>query len=106
MEQLIYVTTSGSDEAETIIRALLEERLIACANMLPEIRSMYHWKGSIQDDREVAFFAKTTKDLTPKVIERVKELHSYECPCVVAIDIQAGNPDFLKWIGDETGITG
>lgn len=63
---------------------------------------MYRWKGEIQEDQEVAFIAKTRQDLVDSVIERVSAVHSYDCPCVVSIGIDDGNPDFLQWIQDMT----
>jgi periplasmic divalent cation tolerance protein len=100
--QLIYITASSDEEARTIARALVEERLAACANILGAISSIYWWDGKLREDGEVAFIAKTTATLVPRVVERVKALHSYDCPCVVAVPIEAGNAAFLDWIGNQT----
>lgn len=96
----IYVTCATEDEARTIAHSLLKDRLVACVNILPVIQSLYWWNDAMQDDRETAFFAKTTEENMDKVIERVKKLHSYDCPCIVSLPIKKGNPDFLKWIVD------
>jgi len=100
--QWLYVTAANEQEAETIARTLVEERLAACANVLGPMRSFYWWEGKVQDEREVALVLKTRRDLSAAATKRILALHSYSCPCVVALDIDGGNADFLKWIGDET----
>lgn len=100
--QLIYITASSDDEARTIARALVEERLAACANILGAIASIYWWEDALQEDAEVALIVKSTTALVPRIIERVQALHSYDCPCVVALPIEAGNAAFLDWIANET----
>jgi len=101
-KQLIYITASSESEATEIGRALVSERLVACVNIHAPIKSVYWWDGDVQEDAEVALVAKTTEDLVPRVIERVKAAHSYDCPCVVALPIAGGNPAFLEWISKET----
>ena len=98
----LYLTAAERGEAEAIARTLVEERLAACANVLGDIRSFYWWEGEVQDEPEVAFVAKTRPELVDAVVARVKEMHSYSCPCVVALPIAGGNPDFLAWIEAET----
>lgn len=97
----IYITVGKLEEAKHIGRTLVNERLTACVNIVDNIFSMYWWDGEIQEDREVVLIAKTTGSLVPRVIERVKSLHSYSCPCVVALSVEAGNPAFLDWIKTE-----
>jgi len=99
---LVYVTASGIDEARRIARALVESRLAACANIVPSIESVYHWKGSVESGAESVVLLKTRASLVPKLTEAVRAMHSYECPCVVALPMSGGNPDFLKWIAVET----
>ena len=99
---IIYITAPNKEEAEKISRVLLEERLIACANIIDSITSLYWWKGEIQKSGEALLIAKTKESLIDQLIKRVKALHSYECPCIVSFSIAKGNPDFLKWISDET----
>jgi periplasmic divalent cation tolerance protein len=99
---LIYVTAADFDEACQIGATLVDERLVACANILPGMRSIYWWGGAVQEADEVVLTAKTRDDLVPAVIERVKDLHSYECPCVVALPLVDGNADFLSWVAAET----
>ena len=99
----VYVTTGTRDEALAIARAVVAERLAACANVLGELRSLYWWAGKVQDEPETGLILKTRREQTAKLVARVCELHSYECPCVVALPIEGGNPDFLAWIEAETG---
>jgi len=98
----LYVTTRNTDEALAIGRTLVEERLAAGVNILDGLRSLYWWGGAVQDAAEAAFIAKTRSDLVPGLIARVKELHSYKVPCVVALAVVDGNPDFLDWVETET----
>jgi periplasmic divalent cation tolerance protein len=100
--RLIYITASSEEEARTIARTLVEERLAACANILGQIASVYWWEDGLQEDAEVALIVKSTGALVPRIVDRVKALHSYDCPCVVALPIEAGNAAFLEWIGTET----
>lgn len=99
---LVYVTAGSGEEARRIAATLVGERLAACANVLPPIRSVYRWHGEVRDDEEVALLLKTRAALVPRVSARVRELHSYDCPCVVAWPIADGDPAFLQWIHDET----
>jgi periplasmic divalent cation tolerance protein len=99
---MIYVTTKDAKEAEAIGNVLVEERLVACVNIFPGIRSVYRWKGAIERESEAVLVAKTKDALVDRVIERVRALHSYEVPCIEAIPIVNGNPAYLRWINDET----
>ncbi len=98
----VYVTASSAEEAGKIGRALVEARLAACANVLGAIQSYYWWEGAVQEDSEAALVLKTRADLVEALTAKVKELHSYDCPCVVALPIEGGNPAFLAWIDAET----
>lgn len=102
----VYVTASDGDEARRIGRALVEARLAACANVLGEITSIYWWEGEVQEGGEIALIAKTRTELVPALTEKVKALHSYSCPCVVAWPLTAGNKSFLDWVLSETGAAG
>ncbi len=99
---IVYITAPNQEEAERISRILLQERLIACANIIDSVTSLYWWKGEIRKRGEVLLIAKTKESLIDQLIERVKALHSYECPCIVSFPLVKGNPDFLKWISEET----
>lgn len=97
----LYMTAGGRDEALKLGRALVEERLVACVNVFDGATSLYWWDGGVQEDAETIVVAKTRASGVERVVERVKELHSYDCPCVVALPIVGGNPAFVQWIGDE-----
>jgi periplasmic divalent cation tolerance protein len=97
---MAYVSAADADEARRIAKALVEERLAACVNILGHIESVYHWEGGLQRSDEVAFFAKTTEECFDALAARVRELHSYELPCIVAVPLARGEAVFLDWIGD------
>ncbi|MCF8146628.1 MAG: divalent-cation tolerance protein CutA [Deltaproteobacteria bacterium] len=99
---LIYITAGSMDEARGIAKALVSNRLAACANIIDNMNSLYWWNGEIQEEREVILIAKTVESLVPEVIDKVKSMHSYECPCIVSLPIIEGNPAFLEWIEKET----
>ncbi len=98
----VYVTASTRDEALKIGRAVVQERLAACANVIDGLTSVYWWEGAVQEDPEAALVLKTRADLLEPLAARIRELHSYTCPCVVALPVLGGNPDFLAWIREET----
>ena len=98
----LYMTARDKAQAEAIGRRLVEERLAACVNILDGVRSLYWWDGAVQESSEAALIAKTVRSLAPRVVARVRELHSYDVPCVVALPIETGNPEFLDWITAET----
>ncbi len=98
----VYITTESPEQAERIGRALVEEKLAACANILPGMRSVYRWKGAVETAQETVLIAKTRMALADALAARVKALHTYEVPCVVVLPIAAGLPDYLRWIDDET----
>jgi periplasmic divalent cation tolerance protein len=95
---MIYMTTADRDEARAIGRHLVQSKLAACVNILDQMNSMYEWQGEFQDDLEAVMIAKTTEERVASLIAAVRERHSYQCPCIVAVPIADGNPDFLQWI--------
>lgn len=94
----VYCTTAGKEQALEIGKTLVKERLAACINVLPEIVSCYHWDNQIMEDTEAVLIAKTTAEQLEKLCQRIKELHSYEVPCILALPITSGNEDFLAWV--------
>lgn len=100
--RLLYITAGSRDEAKKIGRALVEARLAACANIIDGMDSIYWWQGKLTEDREAVLIIKTRADLVSAVTARIKALHSYTVPCVVALPILDGNPDYIDWIGQET----
>jgi len=101
--QLIYMTTGSKEEARTIGRELVQARLAACVNIFDNMNSIYRWEDRLQDDNEVVVIAKTTRNRVPELIEKVKDMHSYDCPCIISLPVAEGNPDFLQWIENEVG---
>jgi periplasmic divalent cation tolerance protein len=99
---MIYVTTGTRDEALKIARAVVDEQLAACANILGQVDSIYRWQGKVEETQEVVVVFKTRKDLVAAAIARIKTLHSYDLPCAVAYDMSAGLPQYLSWIDRET----
>jgi len=100
--RLIYMTTETEADAERIGQALVSERLAACINIVAGMRSMYWWDGVVQQSSETILIAKTRTSLVDRLTERVRELHAYDCPCIVSLAIDGGNPAFLDWIDAET----
>jgi periplasmic divalent cation tolerance protein len=98
----LYIPTSSRDEAKNMGRALLEKRLVACVNIFDGMTSMYHWQGDIAEDEEVVMVAKARREQFDAIATLVEELHSYDCPCVVSLKIDAGNAKYLQWLTAET----
>jgi periplasmic divalent cation tolerance protein len=101
MYSLVYITTSGVSESKKIAKTLLKERLIACANIIPQIESLYLWKGEIEKDTESLLVAKTRSEKVDKVIKRVEEIHSYDIPCILQIQVKKGSGNYLEWLESE-----
>ncbi len=97
----IYMTAGSREEARKIGKELVTSKLAACVNILDNMNSLYMWQGKVQDDSEIVLIAKTTEDRVPQLVEKVKSLHSYECPCIVSIPVSGGNQTFLDWIAEE-----
>lgn len=97
---LVFSTFGTADEARRVGRALVEEHIVACANLLPQIESIYHWKGQIETSAETMAVFKTTTDRYWQLETRLREMHSYEVPEIIAIRIHAGLPAYLRWIDE------
>jgi periplasmic divalent cation tolerance protein len=97
----VYMTAGNKAEAQKIGKALVEGRLAACVNILDNMQSIYRWEEKIQQDTEVVLIAKTTDSLVPALIDQVKSMHSYDCPCIVSLPILSGYPPFLDWVHAE-----
>ncbi|MGD1971566.1 MAG: divalent-cation tolerance protein CutA [Desulfobacterales bacterium] len=97
----IYMTAGSKAEAQKIGNALVESQLAACVNILDNMQSIYRWEGKLQQDSEVVLIAKTIESLVAQLIEKVKSLHSYDCPCIVSLPISDGYPPFIDWIQSE-----
>jgi periplasmic divalent cation tolerance protein len=99
---VLYSTFAKREEAISAARALLEARLVACANILPAAISVYCWEDKIAEESEVVMIAKTSVAKLPKAIETLKTLHSYAIPCITAWPVTAGQEEYLAWVIDET----
>ena len=98
----VYMTAGSFEEAKRIGQILVSQNLAACVNLLENMTSIYIWKDKLEEDQEVVIIAKTRRSLMPKLIETVNSLHSYDCPCILELPIQGGNPDFITWIESQT----
>ena len=96
---LVYIICKDEQEAVKISKQLLDKKLIACSNMHP-IRSMYHWDGKAQDDKEFVIIAKTKEKNYKEIKEEVQKLHSYDIPCILKINAEA-NESYGKWVNEE-----
>lgn len=103
---LVYITAGDRAEALKVGRHLVAEKLVACANVLDGITSIYRWEGRVCEDPEAVLIAKTRQALVPAVTQAVRAVHSYDCPCVIALPMSGGHQPFLDWIGTETGAAG
>lgn len=95
---LLYITLKDKQEATKLAQTLLTEKRIACANILPSVTSLYQWQGEMQQENEVVLIAKTTPAAKAGAMARIAELHSYDCPCIVAIESADCHAPFAEWI--------
>jgi periplasmic divalent cation tolerance protein len=98
----VVVTASDAEWLAGFTRTLVEERLAACGHVIAPIRSIYRWRGAVEDEGEARVALHTRRSLLPALIERTTELHPYETPCVIALSLTGGAPEYLRWIVDET----
>lgn len=101
--EMVYITAGSREEARTIGKELVVSGLAACVNILDNMNSMYVWEGVFQDDTEAVLIAKTTTERVTQLIEKVKTLHSYDCPCIVSFPVLRGNSRFMKWVARQVG---
>ena len=99
---IIFVTAKNKAEAKKIANGLLKDRLIACANIVDGVESLFSWQGKIDHGKEVLMILKTQQKLFKKVAAKVKGLHSYTTPEIIALPIIAGSKDYLKWMDEVT----
>jgi periplasmic divalent cation tolerance protein len=100
---IVFVTCPSAGEAEIIARAVVEEHLAACVNVLPGVRSCYMWDGKMKWSEEVLMLIKTTEARFLALQSRVRELHSYDIPEIVAVPIEVGFDRYLQWVAKESG---
>lgn len=97
----VYITTPGVENARRIGCTLVEERLAACANVVDGMESVYRWDGRVVDDKETILIVKTTEACLERLEAMVKELHTYDVPCIVALPIEHGSREYLDWVRAE-----
>ena len=95
---LVLVTCANEEQGASIARILVEERLAACVNIVGRVRSIYRWQGKVEDDRETLLLVKTGKTLLPRLERRVRELHSYDVPEIMALSFDRGSKLYLDWL--------
>lgn len=100
---IAYITVPDREEALRIGRALLEERLAACINVLDGMQSVYRWQGALEEARECVLLVKSTSTRKEALAAKVKELHKYDVPCIVFLPLEGGSPEYLAWIERECG---
>ena len=98
---LVYVTVATREEAQNIGRTVVSEHLAACANLFGPIESYYHWEGKFEIGSEALLILKTTRAGLSDLTDRLRNLHSYSCPAIVAVPILGGHQGFLDWIHEE-----
>lgn len=101
--RVVLVTAPDSDTAARLARALVEERLAACGNLVPGVRSIYRWEGKICDEAEVLLVLKTTADHADALRDRLLALHPYACPEVLVLPVEGGHAAYLAWVREQVG---
>ncbi|MGE5809626.1 MAG: divalent-cation tolerance protein CutA [Nitrospirota bacterium] len=101
-EIIVLITASSEDEAAKIGSALVDEHLAACVNIVPGVRSLFFWEEKTQDGRELLLICKSRQPLLGRLIARVKSLHSYTVPEVIALPVVGGSEDYLRWLREAT----
>ena len=99
---VVFVTAKDAKQAQKIAAGLIRGRLAACVNVVKDIKSIFWWEGSVDQSDEALLIIKSRKTLLKKIIRKVKELHSYQLPEIIALPIIDGSKDYLKWIGEST----
>jgi periplasmic divalent cation tolerance protein len=99
---VVYITVPNEQEGVKIAKALVEEKLAGCINIVKDIRSIYSWQGKIEDEPELLLIAKSRRQLFNKLKDRVKKLHSYTVPEIIAIPVIEGSEDYLNWLQEVT----
>ena len=98
---IVYITASSVEEGSKIARHLIEKKLAACCNIIPEIRSIYRWEGKVCDDKEALIIVKTLQKTFKKLVEEVRKIHSYSVPEIICSKIEDGFKDYMNWIENE-----
>jgi periplasmic divalent cation tolerance protein len=95
---VVLATAASIEDAEALVTAIVEERLAACGNIVPNVVSIYRWEGEVRRESEVMIVFKTERSAVPKLMARVSDLHAYDVPEVLALSVTAGLPSYLMWV--------
>lgn len=101
--RIALVTVAGVAVAERMVRTLVEERVVACGNILPGITSIFRWQGAVEREQETLIVFKTTAQGATRLLQRVPELHPYDVPEVLVIPVEAGHPPYMNWVNENVG---
>ncbi|MCR4406129.1 MAG: divalent-cation tolerance protein CutA [Anaerolineae bacterium] len=100
---VVFITAGNEEEARQIASALVGERLAACVNIIPEVHSVYRWAGTVEEGQETLLIVKSRHEVLEQLIKRVRELHSYEVPEIIALPLLAGDATYLHWLDGQVG---
>ena len=96
--RVVLMTAPSAEVAESLVRTLVDEELIACGNILPGVRSIYRWQGAVETETEALILGKTMAAQVPRLLRRVPELHPYEVPEILVLNVTDGFPPYLRWV--------
>jgi periplasmic divalent cation tolerance protein len=99
-KQIVLTTVGSEDEARKIAEHLIETQLAACVNIIPQVESIYRWQGKLESSREWLLLIKTSSERFPAARDAIRAMHSYEMPECIAINIEDGSPEYLKWLAE------
>jgi periplasmic divalent cation tolerance protein len=101
MISVIYTTINNIQDARKIAHMIVEEQLVACVNIIPNVESIYRWKGKIEEENEYIIIAKTTEENIKKTIRRIEQIHPYEIPDIIVLSVTDGLQDYLDYVANE-----
>src|SRR3972149_9595241 len=99
---VILITASSMEEGEKIAGSLVENRMVACVNVVPSVKSFFFWEGKPAQESEILLIAKSRRSLLDKIVEHVKKIHSYKVPEIIALPVIGGSEEYLKWVEANT----
>lgn len=103
MVVFVYITCPDQAVAVTLATSAVEQKLAACANIMPQMLSVYSWQSQIRQDSESVLILKTTKEFFPRLERQIRADHPYDCPCIVSLPVEGGCSAFLQWVESEVG---
>ncbi len=103
--RVVLISAPGAEAGRRLARALVEERLAACGSVVPEVTSVYRWRGAVEEEAEALVVLKTATDRVEALTRRARELHPYEVPEILALPVASGDPGYLRWVVEETRAT-